>query len=223
MEFTRIYSIHDHAITFEFAAIISEEINTRVIGLKKLIEQKPFDGLIECVPAYSSLTVYFKKTADRNQIIDSVNSYNKALKIENQQDPTDIKIIPVCYELGEDLKQVAAELNMQMSEVIQLHSKPLYTVYMIGFLPGFPYMGILPEQLELPRKKTPSLRIPAGSVAIAGKQTGIYPSESPGGWHLIGKTPLKMFDEKRNPRCFLRAGDKVQFQQISKKEFDQSA
>lgn len=220
MECTRIYSIHDYAVTFEFAEQISEEVNIQVIALKNFIEQHPFTGFIECVPAYSSITIYFDKTTDRNKIIETIKDYNSKLKTQNQQ-LSEIKIIPVCYELGIDFSNICTTLNINNDELIQLHSAPTYRVYMIGFTPGFPYMGTVPEVLELPRKKIPSLNIEAGSVAIAGKQTGIYPRNSPGGWHVIGKTPLKMYDKKRNPACFLQAGDLVKFKPISKKEFDQ--
>ena len=221
MEFTRIYSIHDQAVTFEFAAIISEAINTHVIALQKYIESHPFEGFIESVPAYSSLTIYFSNKIESKNIIDIVKIYNEQLTIDTYQQLTDIITIPVCYDLGKDLQSVSDELNIQKEEIVHLHSSSVYRVYMIGFTPGFPYMGILPKELELPRKKIPSLHIPAGSVAIAGKQTGIYPTDSPGGWNIIGKTPIDMYNPDRNPRYHLRAGDRVKFQPISTKEFDQ--
>jgi inhibitor of KinA len=221
MEFTRIYSIHDQAITFEFAEMISEAINIHVIALQKYIESHPFEGLIECVPAYSSLTIYFSNKIESNRVIHYIKNCNEQLTPDNLLQVTEMITIPVCYELGEDLPSIASELNIQKEEIIQLHSSRVYRVYMIGFTPGFPYMGILPPALELPRKKIPALRIPAGSVAIAGKQTGIYPSDSPGGWNIIGKTPIDIYDRNRHPRYYLRAGDQVKFQPISIKEFDQ--
>jgi KipI family sensor histidine kinase inhibitor len=110
---------------------------------------------------------------------------------------------------------------MSIEEIIQLHIEKIYRVYMIGFIPGFPYMGILPPKLEVPRKHNPSLKIPAGSIGIAGKQTGIYPTEIPGGWQIIGRTPLTLFNKLNEPACLLKAGDNVRFIPISKKEFDQ--
>ena len=221
MECTRIYSIHDQAITFEFAEIISEEINIHVISLKNAIEKNPFNGFLECVPAYTSLTVYFNKEVNKNEVINIIKTHNIQLSTINNQKPTDIKIIPVCYEMGEDLPSVAAQLNIDQEDIINAHSNHAYRVYMIGFTPGFPYMGPLPTVLEIERKKSPSLNIQPGSVAIAGKQTGIYPSNSPGGWHVIGRTPINMFDKNRTPTCFLQAGDMVQFKPITKKEFEQ--
>lgn len=221
MECTRIYSIHDQAITFEFAEIISEEINIHIISLKNAIEEHPFNGFIECVPAYSSLTVYFHSNMDKNEVIKIVNSYNSKLNAHNSTSNNKIITIPVCYEMGEDLSIVTSQLNLSEEEVIRLHSEQSYRVFMIGFTPGFPYMGTLPKVLEMERKKTPSLNIQSGSVAIAGKQTGIYPINSPGGWHVIGRTPVNMFDKKRTPACFLQAGDIVQFKPITKREFEQ--
>ena len=220
MECTRIYSIHDQAITFEFAEIISEEINIHIISLKDAIEKNPFNGFLECVPAYSSLTVYFNNI-HKDEVIEIVSEINSTLSTQNRQPKSKIIPIPVCYEMGEDLSSVASQLNSSEKDIILLHSEQTYRVFMIGFTPGFPYMGTLPKLLEMERKKTPSLNIQPGSVAIAGKQTGIYPTNSPGGWHVIGRTPINMFDKKRTPACFLQAGDMVQFKPITKKEFEQ--
>lgn len=218
MEFNRIYSIHDQAITFEFASIISEDINKHVISLQKKIESNSFEGFIECVPAYSSLTVYYNNI-DKKEVIDIVSAMNASSAIQHADDNNKIITIPVCYELGEDLEAVSSLLKIKKEEIIQLHSNHTFRVYMIGFTPGFPYMGILPKELELPRKKTPSLQVPAGSVAIAGNQTGIYPFTTPGGWHIIGRTPLKMFDKEKPPYSLLKAGDHIYFQPISLDEF----
>ena len=221
MECTRIYSIHDQAITFEFAEIISEEINIHIISLKNKIEDNPFKGFVECVPAYSSLTVYFNSNIHKNEVIEIISGYNSKLKIQNPKPNNNMITIPVCYEMGEDIQSVASQLNLSEENIIRFHSEQTYRVFMIGFTPGFPYMGSIPKLLEMERKKTPSLNIQPGSVAIAGKQTGIYPTNSPGGWHVIGRTPIDMFDKKRMPACFLQAGDKVQFKPITKKEFEQ--
>jgi len=224
---TRIYNIHDQAITIEFAQEISEATNRRVIALQHAIESNPFKGFIECVPAYGSLTVYYNEnvssTAVRvllseliTQVVDTIDaSFTPGRKIS----------IPVCYDpsLGVDLPWVSSHLNLSVDEIISLHTSVAYRVYMIGFIPGFPYMGTLPEQLEVPRKQTPSLKIPMGSVAIAGKQTGIYPAEVPGGWQVIGRTPLKMFDPSKSPCSFLNAGDLVSFQPITLEAFNQYA
>lgn len=219
----RIYNIHDQAITIEFAAEISDATNMRVIAMQHAIEFSPIKGFIEAVPAYGSLTVYFNDQVSaetvRSWLSDlSAQVSNTSLATEGKQ-----IIIPVCYDtsLGTDLPWVAAHLNFSMEDIIDLHTSIAYRVYMIGFIPGFPYMGTLPTALEVPRKQTPSMRIPAGSVAIAGKQTGIYPAEVPGGWQVIGRTPLKMFDPSSILCSFLNAGDIVQFKPITLEAFNQ--
>ena len=219
----RIYNIHDRAITIEFSAAISEATNLQVIALQHAIESNPFKGFIECVPAYGSLTVYLSEqvstAAVRSWLSDlSAQVSNISLATEGKQIS-----IPVCYDpsLGTDLPWVSSHLNLSLEEIISLHTSVAYRVYMIGFIPGFPYMGTLPEQLEVPRKQTPSLKIPMGSVAIAGKQTGIYPAEVPGGWQVIGRTPLKMFDPSQSPCSFLNAGDLVTFMPITLDAFNQ--
>jgi inhibitor of KinA len=195
----------------------------QVIALQHAIESNPFKGFIECVPAYGSLTVYFSKHASasgvRSLLSDlSAQVSNISLATEGKQIS-----IPVCYDpsLGTDLPWISSHLNLSLEEIISLHTSVVYRVYMIGFIPGFPYMGTLPEQLEVPRKQTPSLKIPMGSVAIAGKQTGIYPAEVPGGWQVIGRTPLKMFDPTKSPCSFLNAGDIVEFKPITLETFNQ--
>jgi inhibitor of KinA len=219
----RIYNIHDQAITIEFAAEINETTNMQVIALQHAIESSPLKGFIECVPAYGSLTVYFNEHVSasgvRSLLSDlSAQVSNISLATEGKQIS-----IPVCYDtsLGTDLPWVSSHLNLSLEEIISLHTSVVYRVYMIGFIPGFPYMGTLPEQLEVPRKQTPSLKIPMGSVAIAGKQTGIYPAEVPGGWQVIGRTPLRMFDPSTSPCSFLNAGDNVQFKPITLETFNQ--
>jgi inhibitor of KinA len=223
----RFYAIHDHAITIEFSQEISEDANMLVIQMQHAIESNPFKGFIECVPAYASLTVYFNDQISplnvRSQLMSFYASQSENTKSGATTNTKQTIIIPVCYDpaLGFDLPWVSNHLLLSHEEIISLHSSIAYRVFMIGFIPGFPYMGTLPQQLELPRKQTPSMKIPMGSVAIAGKQTGIYPAEVPGGWHVIGRTPLKMFDKTKEPCCFLKAGDFVQFKAISLEAFNQ--
>jgi inhibitor of KinA len=193
--------------------------------LQHAIESNPFKGFIECVPAYGSLSVYFSEniSATAVRLLLSELIARVADTIDSSSTPGRKISIPVCYDtsLGTDLPWVSSHLNLSLEEIISLHTSISYRVYMIGFIPGFPYMGKLPEQLEVPRKQTPSLKIPMGSVAIAGKQTGIYPAEVPGGWQVIGRTPLKMFDPSQSPCSFLNAGDLVQFNPITLEAFNQ--
>jgi inhibitor of KinA len=219
----RIYNIHDQAITIEFSQEISEATNMQVIAMQHAVESSPIKGFTEAVPAYGSLTVYFSDQVSAATVRDwlsdlSAQVSNTSLGTEGKQIS-----IPVCYDpsLGTDLDWVAAHLNRSMEDIVALHTSIAYRVYMIGFIPGFPYMGTLPSALEIPRKQTPSMKIPAGSVAIAGKQTGIYPTEVPGGWQVIGRTPLRMFDPSTTPCSFLNAGDIVQFKPITLEAFNQ--
>jgi inhibitor of KinA len=221
----RIYNIHDRAITIEFAQEINEATNMQVIALQHAIESNPFKGFIECVPAYGSLTVYFSENVSANAVRVLLSELGAQVSetINPSSTPGRKISIPVCYDpsLGIDLPWVSSHLNLSVDEIISLHTSVAYRIYMIGFIPGFPYMGTLPKQLEVPRKQTPSLKIPMGSVAIAGKQTGIYPAEVPGGWQVIGRTPLKMFDPSTSPCSFLNAGDLVQFNPITLNAFNQ--
>jgi len=224
---TRIYNIHDQAITIDFAQDVSEATNRRVIALQHAIESNPFKGFIECVPAYGSLTVYFSEKVSTTEVRLLLSDLSDRVSdtIDPSSTPGRKIFIPVCYDpsLGVDIPWVSSHLNLSIEEIISLHTSVDYRVYMIGFIPGFPYMGTLPERLEVPRKQTPSLKIPMGSVAIAGKQTGIYPAEVPGGWQVIGRTPLKMFDPSNSPCSFLNAGDIVQFKPITLEAFNQYA
>jgi len=224
----RIYAIHDRALTIEFSTSISEEINLLVLQLHASLETNPFDGFIESVPAYSSLTVYFKEDVSITKVETTLlehytqciasSSTNIAIAIQSAK-----HIIPVCYdiEFGLDLEEVATTCKLSIQEVIAIHTSIEFRVYMIGFVPGFAYMGTLPVALETKRKNNPRLAVPEGSVAIAGLQTGIYPATIPGGWNILGKTPVKMFDKTKEPCSFLQVGDTVQFKSITKKEFEE--
>jgi inhibitor of KinA len=224
----RIYEIHDQALTIEFSTSISEEVNAMVMKMHASLEQSPFEGFIESVPAYSSLTVYFNEHISianvkaillqrYNQCVESFSSTNS-----NHNNQTIKHIIPVCYDpsYGLDIVAVAEEKNLSIDEIIELHTSQLFRVYMIGFVPGFPYMGTLPNTLETKRRNIPRLEVPKGSVGIAGLQTGIYPATIPGGWNILGRTPINLFDKTKEPCSFLRAGDLVQFQSITKEEFE---
>ena len=180
-------------------------------------------GLLDIVPAYSSLTIYYEGDCKREEVMAYLKERIQAsTNLQHEQSENKIITIPVCYDptLGPDQEFVCDHLKITLDQLIEQHTKNIYRVYMIGFIPGFPYMGILPEGWQIPRKQTPALKIPAGSVAIAGQQTGIYPAEVPGGWQVIGRTPLKIFDALREPSCLLTAGDQVQFASISLNEFN---
>jgi inhibitor of KinA len=193
------------------------------------LQQEPLPGTIELVPAYNSLTIYYdlpavkKKTAAdisvfewmKEQLEEKLRTYVQE-EVNNER----IVTIPVCYEkeFSTDIEQLAALKNISVEEIIQIHTSSSYKVYMLGFLPGFAYMGEVDEKIAIPRKPQPQ-NVAAGSVGIAGKQTGIYPLASPGGWQIIGRTPLKLFNPDKEIPTLLQSGDIVQFYSISKDEF----
>lgn len=169
-------------------------------------------------PAYASLLVEFdphqmKMDTFLERVQTALNAANKITPVSSS-----IIEIPVLYD-GEDLEPLSLELSLSVSEIIQLHSSTVYTVFFLGFQPGFPYLGELPSALRVPRLASPRIKVPAGSVAIAGAQSGIYPRESAGGWRLLGRTPVDLFDAQKNPPTSLQMGDRVQFRPVDSIEF----
>lgn len=224
-----IFPLGDAALTIDFGNRIDENINETVLNLFRAFLQKPLFGMIETVPAYSSLSIYYdpvklKKRFSANEtafdhIKKEVEKFLESFQWTETPASKVIKI-PVCYEeeYATDLERIAEIKKIDKEEIVRLHCSQTYRVYMIGFLPGFPYLGTLDEKLSVPRKSQPQI-VAAGSVAIAGKQTGIYPLTSPGGWNVIGRTPLKLFDPYREDPTLLNAGDVVEFYPIGKNEF----
>ena len=219
----RIYPIHDQALTIEFAAAISVEANAKAISLHHRLQSSPFAGFIESVPAYGSLTVYFNEPANSTSVEVVLRNLTATAVPEQLLGEVRQHLIPVCYEEahGPDLKDVEAATGLDRSAIINLHTGMTFRVFMIGFVPGFAYLGILPPELETARKKVPRLEVPAGSVAIAGRQTGIYPAAIPGGWNIIGRTPWKLFDKHIETCSRLSAGDLVRFEPITSETFEQ--
>jgi inhibitor of KinA len=227
----RVFPLGDSAITLDFGNVIDETINRKVIDLFHSLKKEPLPGMIEIVPAYSSLTVYYdvcqlRKSVSSDKTVSEwmIDQLEKRIQLPLLQNNSLSRLIkiPVCYEkdFALDIEEIAKEKNIPVDEVISIHTSKTYRVYMLGFLPGFPYMGETDEQIKMPRKIQPRQRVEAGSIGIAGRQTGIYPLASPGGWQIIGCTPLKMFDAKREEPTFLEIGDTVQFFSISKNEFE---
>ena len=207
----KIYPISDSALTIDFGNVISEELNDIVMNLFEAINLHNFDGFIEAIPAYSSLSVIYKVSMKCN--FKSVSQFleNLIQNLNNQHiTHRNLIEIPVIYD-GEDLEYVANFHQLSIEEVIKIHTSATYRIFMMGFLPGFAYMGGMDERIATPRKDSPRQKVPAGSVGIAGKQTGIYPLESPGGWQLIGRTNLPLFDPSAMPPTLLQAGDLVKF------------
>lgn len=212
----------DRALIVELGDKISPGLNQRVRKLALVLEDNSLEGLLEIVPTYRSLLIiYDPLKMGLEKLQHRIENLQK--KIDETQIPeAKTAKVPVLYggEYGPDLGWVAQFHKISPKEAIHLHSGTTYQVYMIGFNPGFPYMGELPERLVTPRRETPRTLIPAGSVAIAQKQTGIYPAESPGGWQVIGRTPLKLFDPSQSPPTLLAMGDRVKFFPISNEEFE---
>ncbi|MFA4669283.1 5-oxoprolinase subunit PxpB [Pyrococcus kukulkanii] len=208
----------DSGVLISFGEVIDEEINKRVHALAQAIEKDKPGWLIEVVPAYSSLAIYYDPTLITHE---EVISYVSGLKF-NVEDVKGRKIeIPVAYggEFGPDIEFVAEHNGLTVDDVIEIHSKPLYRVYFLGFLPGFAYLGGMDERIATPRLEKPRTKVPAGSVGIAGKQTGWYAIESPGGWRIIGRTPLRTFNPERVPPSIVLPEDYVKFVPIDEKEF----
>lgn len=206
-----------------------KHINQKVLQLAVQLQQKPVEGILDIIPAYASLTVVYdplkiKTVSGKYRSAYVIGKLNELIKQLPARDlaPSRKMHIPVCYDasLGIDIEALALEKNMSVKAFITFHKSISYRVYMIGFLPGFAYMGTVDEKIAMPRKATPRQLVKAGSVGIAGSQTGIYPLDSPGGWNIIGQTPLKVFDKERIQPCLLQPGDEVIFESISLEDFE---
>jgi inhibitor of KinA len=225
-----IYPLGDHAITIEFGYEINHKTNQKVLSLFHYLQTKPFKGLLDLIPAYTTLTVVYdvfqlKQHCQKAQTVYDWLEQHVVNILQTQQlkfSPTKRSVsIPVCYHptVAPDIEWLATQHNLTTDQVISMHTGTTYHVYMLGFLPGFPYMATVPEKLVTPRKSSPRKLVTAGSVGIAGNQTGIYPFATPGGWQLIGQTPIKIFDVKKKEAALLQPGDQVTFYSISLEEF----
>lgn len=227
-----IYQLSENAVTIEFGNAIDETLMRRINAFDQLLHKNPFPGMQSTVPAYATLTIFFDclQVLNDNSLVgktcfQKVSGYLQGVKEDEKAAPASaagIINIPVCYggDFGPDLNYVADFRHMTTDEVVRLHTIAIYTVYMIGFIPGFGYLGGLSDELETPRKESPRKIVSAGSVGIAGKQTGVYPLDTPGGWQLIGKTPVKLFDADRGQPSLLKAGDQVKFDAISYGDYE---
>lgn len=214
----------DCALTVEFGDRIDRDLSARVMALHLALAERGLPGVIETVPTFRSLLVHYDPLTVSQEALQEGLAELASVRPKPGSAPEVVKL-PVCYGGGHgpDLAGVAAAKGISPDEVIRLHSAIRHYVYMIGFAPGHPYMGDLPEALTLPRRETPRTRIAAGTVAIAVGQTVIYPFESPGGWHAIGCTPVPLFDLKRSPPAVLRPGDIVISVPVSAEEYDDIA
>lgn len=226
----KIFPLGDNALTIDFGNEISVELSERVLKLAQIFEGNSFAGFIEAVPAYSSLTVFYdvlkvrKHFREFQTAFEAVENFTREVlknSFEFQEAQTRLVEIPVCFEaeFGVDLEFVGSENNLSTEQVIEIFLNKTYRVFMLGFLPGFSYMGEVDEKIATPRKLTPRLKVATGSVGIAGKQTGIYSLESPGGWQIIGRTPIELFTPNAETPTFLQAGDTVKFYAVDKENF----
>jgi inhibitor of KinA len=217
-----IFPLGDNALTIDFGNIISAELNDKVLQLQAYINKNTFAGMIETVAAFSSLTVFYDVAAVKKQRELSTTSFEFVKKfvesaINNLEvsidKPTRLIKIPLIVNLHDspDLEFVAQHANLTTAQVIKLFTQQTYRVFMLGFLPAFAYMGEVDAKIAVPRKQSPRLKVPKGSIGIAGQQTGIYPFDSPGGWQIIGKTNVEMFTPNAETPSYLQTGDIVQF------------
>ncbi len=221
----RIFPLGDNALTIELGNRISEELNRKALHLAEYFGENRFRGFVEAVPAYASTTIFYDFRSVRQFYPEFESAFaavrafaNDALAhLKDNQEPVQRLIeIPVTFDKDAalDLDEIASKHELQPQEVIDIFTGREYRVFMIGFLPGFAYMGEVDERIATPRKESPRLKVPKGSVGIAGSQTGIYSLESPGGWQIIGRTDIELFTPYAESPCLLRSGDHVRFLRI---------
>jgi KipI family sensor histidine kinase inhibitor len=203
----KIHPLGDAALLIELGSRIDTALNSRAHALAAALRKR--SGVRDAAPGYAGVTVYYDPERTSRRALAA--AVPKLLAARGRVGPSGrLHRIPVSYE-GPDLAETTTELGLSLEQLVRLHTQPIYRVFMVGFVPGFAYLGPLPPRLQLPRRRVPRTLVPAGSVAIAGEQTGVYPLPTPGGWHLIGKTSLRMFLPDSDPPSLLRPGDRVKF------------
>ena len=218
----KIMAVSDNSIMIEYPAEISEEINSRIRYITRQISEKMAGRIIDIIPAYHTIAVgYDCLENDYRTLIRDIEEIVAGSSVDEDEE-RDIVEIPVCYEepYGLDIEEVCEIHDISREDLVRRHTAPEYLVYMVGFTPGFPYLGGMDESIATPRKKEPRSKIPAGSVGIAGSQTGVYPIESPGGWQIIGRTPLKLFDPYRENPVMIKSGQYIRYRSISAEEYE---
>jgi inhibitor of KinA len=219
-DFPKIFPLGDNAVTVDFGNVISLELNRRVISLAEHLNSDPFPGFIEAVPAYSSLAIFYDIVVTAAAFPEHESAFAAVRSIVSTSDvdggsSSESRVVEVPVDFGPaaglDLTEIANRAAMSREEVVEIFTKSEYRVFMLGFLPGFAYMGEVDERIAIPRRQTPRLKVPKGSVGIAGGQTGIYPLASPGGWQIIGRTDIELFTPNADSPCFFQPGDTVRF------------
>lgn len=218
----RFFSVSEFAVCVSFENRISETISQKIFDLAEYIEKYPLAGMTEIVPAYSSLTIFYDPLIVRKTFTNFPTASEAAqvylqsvLHILSETKKKEAREIEIIFDANDefalDLELISETKNLSKHEIIEIFTSKIYRVFMLGFLPGFAYMGEVDERIAVPRKENPRMKVPKGSVGIAGNQTGIYPFDSPGGWQIIGKTEAEMFTPNEENPTFLRAGDLVKF------------
>ncbi|MGH2898773.1 MAG: 5-oxoprolinase subunit PxpB, partial [Solirubrobacteraceae bacterium] len=218
----------DRAVTITLGDSIDEPTHRLVRAVTAAIDARRPRGVTEQVPAFASVTVHYDPGSVAGdptrspyaRVVEALEQLLGGLRVDDVPPPRVVEI-PVCYggELGPDLEDIARRHALTADDVVEIHTAGDYLVYMVGFMPGFAYLGGLSDRIATPRRASPRTAVPAGTVGIGGNQTGVYPLESPGGWNLIGRTPLRIFDLSRDEHSLLKAGDRVRFRSISLSEF----
>ena len=222
MQNVKIMTAGDSSILIQFGNAIDPDINAKIAATVQLMKEQHIEGVVDIIPAFCSLLInYDPRVISYDEM---KTRMEKILSVEIAAGARKKKVyeIPVCYggEFGPDLSTIAEHAGLSEQEVINIHSSTDYLIYMLGFLPGFTYLGGLDERIHTPRLANPRIRIPAGSVGIGGSQTGIYPMDSPGGWQLMGMTPVKTYDPDREVPILVEAGDYIRFIPVDRAEYD---
>lgn len=220
-ETPRIRINGDRALLIEYGDVIDPQVNEKVRAMTELLRNASLDGILQIVPAYRNIGImYDPLVTSPDKISTTLNRLDSQMDESIIPEPRTV-VIPVCYggEFGPDIEFVAQHNNLTIDAVINIHTAGPYHIYTIGFAPGFFYLGGLDPRLHTPRLETPRTRVPAGSVGIAETQTGAYPLESPGGWRIIGRTPLKLFDAEREDPFLYQTGDNILFKAVSMEEY----
>lgn len=221
MKKAKILTAGDSALLIEFEQKIAPEINAQITAFVHLLKEQHIEGVTDLIPAFASLLINYDPRVIGYK--DLKARIEELLKIEVSEEASEARVfeIPVCYggEYGPDIANIAENAGLSEQEVINIHCSKDYLIYMLGFLPGFVYLGGLDERIHTPRLANPRISIPAGSVGIAASQTGIYPLNSPGGWQLLGMTPVKTYDPERETPILVEAGDYIRFVPVTEEEF----
>lgn len=221
MQEIKILTAGDSSLLIEFGNEISPKINQKLTATVQLIKEQHIEGVVDMIPAFCSLLVNYDPRVIRYEELKERIKNLVKVDVKAQAGKKKVFEIPVCYggEFGPDIENIAEHAGLSVEEVIEIHSSRDYLIYMLGFLPGFTYLGGLDERIHTPRLANPRVKINAGSVGIGGSQTGIYPLDSPGGWQLMGMTPVKTYDPDRETPILVEAGDYIRFVPVSEEEY----